>query len=164
MSDPLDTLRLPTVPIAPRPEFAAMLRARLQGRADPPTAPPPTVRYFVDDLDTAVNFYCEVLGFEPELRASPTFAMLYLGELRLLLSVPGDPHKLPDGTIPQPGGWNRISLRVTDLPGIVAALHRQGARLRTEIVSGPAVDTVLLQDPAGNLVELFQPRAGYHER
>ncbi len=164
MSDPLDVLRLPTIPIAPRREFAAALRARVQGQAGPQSDPPPTVRYFVEDLDAAVEFYCQLLGFEPELRPSPTFAMLYLGELRLLLSVPGEPHKLPDGTVPEPGGWNRISLRVPDLASTVVALRRRGALFRTGIVSGPAVDTVLLQDPAGNLVELFQPRTGYHER
>lgn len=164
MSDPLDVLRLATVPIAPRRAFAAALRARIQGQAASPSDPPPTVRYFVDDLDAAVDFYCRLLGFESELLASPTFAMLYMGELRLLLSVPGEPHKLSDGTEPEPGGWNRISLRVPDLASAVVALRRRGARFRTEIVSGPAVDTVLLQDPAGNLVELFEPRTGYHER
>jgi catechol 2,3-dioxygenase-like lactoylglutathione lyase family enzyme len=164
VSDPLDILRLPTVPIAPRPEFAAALRDRIQGHAGPPPGPPPTVRYFVDDLDAAVDFYCGLLGFEAELRASPTFAMLYLGDLRLLLSVPGEPHKMPDGTLPEPGGWNRISLRVPDLASTVAALRRGGAQFRNEIVAGPAVDSILLKDPAGNLVELFEPRSGYHER
>jgi catechol 2,3-dioxygenase-like lactoylglutathione lyase family enzyme len=90
--------------------------------------------------------------------------MLYLGDLRLLLSVPGEPHVMPDGTLPQPGGWNRISLRVPDLPGTVAALRSRGARFRNEIGGGPAVDTILLEDPSGNLVELFEPRTGYHER
>jgi catechol 2,3-dioxygenase-like lactoylglutathione lyase family enzyme len=164
VSDPLDILRLATVPIAPWPEFAAALGARIQGQAGPPSDPPPTVRYFVDDLDAAVDFYCRLLGFETELRPSSTFAMLYLGHLRLLLSVPGEPHKMPDGTLPEPGGWNRISLRVPDLAGTVAALRRSGARFRNEIVARPAVETILLQDPAGNLVELFQPRTGYHER
>jgi len=162
--DPLDILRLPTIPIAPRAEFAAALRAGIEGQPGPASDPPPTVRYFVDDLEAAVDFYCRLLGFEAELRPSSTFAMLYLGDLRLLLSVPGEPHKMPDGSLPEPGGWNRISVRVPDLPGTVASLRRRGARFRNEIVAAPTVDTILLQDPAGNLVELFQPRAGYHER
>jgi catechol 2,3-dioxygenase-like lactoylglutathione lyase family enzyme len=123
-----------------------------------------TVRYFVDDLDAAVSFYRELLEFEEELRPSPVFAMLYRGDLRLLLSVPGGAHVLPDGSLPGPGGHNRISLRVDDLAAAVQALGRKGARFRTEIVTGPTVDTVLLEDPAGNPVELFQPRSGYHER
>ena len=164
MSDPLDIMRLPTVPIAPRPEFASALRARIQGQASSPSDPPPTVRYFVYDVDAAVDFYCGLLGFEAEMRPSPSFAMLYLGDLRLLLSVPGEPHRMPDGTLPEPGGWNRISLRVSDLASTVASLRRGGAQFRNEIVAGSAVDTILLEDPAGNLVELFQPRAGYHER
>jgi catechol 2,3-dioxygenase-like lactoylglutathione lyase family enzyme len=164
VSEPLDILRLPIVPIAPRPEFAIALRAEIQGEPGSPSDPPPTVRYFVDDLDAAVDFYCGLLGFEAEMRPSASFAMLYLGDLRLLLSVPGEPHKMPDGALPEPGGWNRISLRVPDLVGTVAALRQGGARFRNEIVAGPTVDTILLQDPAGNLVELFQPRAGYHER
>jgi catechol 2,3-dioxygenase-like lactoylglutathione lyase family enzyme len=164
VSDPLDILRLPNIPIAPRPEFAAKLRARIEGQADASSESPPTVRYFVDDLEAAVDFYCRLLGFEAELRPAPTFAMLYRGELRLLLSVPGEPHVMPDGALPKPGGWNRISLRVNNLPSAVGALRSQGARFRNEIVPGPAVDTILLQDPAGNLVELFEPRAGYHQR
>jgi catechol 2,3-dioxygenase-like lactoylglutathione lyase family enzyme len=176
MSDPLERLRMPIVPIEPRPEFAADLLRRIEGSepgaASPPHGPeqaaPPrdtaTVRYFVDDLDDAVAFYRDLLGFEEELRPSPVFAMLYRGDLRLLLSVPGEPHVLPDGTVPRPGGHNRISLRVDDLPATVAALRRRGVRLRTEVVTGVAVDTALLEDPAGNPVELFEPRAGYHER
>lgn len=164
MSDQLDMLRLPIVPIAPRPEFAARLLARLQGREGPALGPPPTVRYFVEDVNAAVEFYCGLLGFEAELRPSATFAMLYLGDLRLLLSVPGEPHVMPDGTLPQPGGWNRISVRVADLAETVAGLRQRGAKFRNEIAAGPAVDTILLEDPSGNLVELFQPRAGYHER
>jgi catechol 2,3-dioxygenase-like lactoylglutathione lyase family enzyme len=164
VSDPLDILRLPAIPIAPRSEFGAELGARIRGQQDPLSKPPPTVRYFVDDLEAAVDFYCRLLGFEAELRPSPTFAMLYRGELRLLLSLPVGTHVMPDGTVPQPGGWNRISLRVSNLADTVAALRSQGARFRNEIVSGPAVDIALVQDPAGNLVELFQARAGYHER
>jgi len=165
MIDPLEDLRLPIVPIEPRPEFAkALLRRISQGEEEPRVAGAPTVRYFVTDLDAAVDFYCGALGFEVELRPSPVFAMLYRGELRLLLTVPGEPHAMPDGTWPAPGGWNRISLRVADLRGSVAALRARGVRLRTKIVTGPAVEQILLEDPSGNPVELFEPRAGYHER
>jgi len=164
MSDPLELLRLPVVPIEPRTEFAEALLRRLQGTEHPGARDTATVRYFVDDLDAAVTFYCDALGFDVELRPSPTFAMLYRGDLRLLLTVPGEPHALPDGTLPEPGGHNRISLRVDDLAARVSALRRAGALVRREITAGVAVDTVLLQDPAGNPVELFAPRAGYHER
>jgi catechol 2,3-dioxygenase-like lactoylglutathione lyase family enzyme len=164
VSDPLDRLRLPIVPIQPRPEFAAALRRRLEGGGAAPARDTATVRYFVDDVSAAVAFYRDLLGFEEELRPSPAFAMLYRGDLRLLLSLPGEPHALPDGTLPVPGGHNRISLRVDDLSATVEALRGGGGRFRTGIVSGVTVDTVLLQDPAGNPVELFQPRSGYHER
>ena len=163
MTDPFERLRLPIVPVDPRAEFAASLLARMGG-AGAPVRDTATVRYFVDDLEAAVVFYRDLLGFEVHLRPAPTFAMLYRGDLRLLLSVPGEPHALPDGTLPSPGGHNRISLRVDDLAATVQALRRRGARLRREIVPGTTVDTALLQDPAGNPVELFQPRSGYHER
>jgi catechol 2,3-dioxygenase-like lactoylglutathione lyase family enzyme len=162
--DPLDALRLPIVPIDPRPEFGAMLLRRLEAGEEPSIRRAATVRYFVDDLDAAVSFYCDHLDFEEELRPSPVFAMLYRGDLRLLLSVPGEPHALPDGTLPEPGGWNRISLQVADLDATVNALRGRGARFRNEVASGVAVRQVLLEDPSGNLVELFEPLAGYHER
>jgi catechol 2,3-dioxygenase-like lactoylglutathione lyase family enzyme len=164
VSDPLERLRMPIVPIEPRPEFAAALLRRIAGGEGPRARDTATVRYFVDDLDAAVAFYRDLLGFEEELRAGAVFAMLYRGDLRLLLSVPGEPHMLPDGTLPQPGGHNRISLRVDDLSGTVKTLRRRGGRFQTGIVSGVSVNTVLLQDPAGNPIELFEPRAGYHER
>jgi catechol 2,3-dioxygenase-like lactoylglutathione lyase family enzyme len=123
------------------------------------------VRYFVDDMDRAVAFYCRSLGFEEELRPAPAFAMLYRGDLRLLLSLPTEPHALADGTLPAPGGFNRMSLRVGDLASTVDALRGQGATFATPITAGPTVNTVLVRDPAGNLVELFEPRGeGYHER
>ena len=164
MSDPLERLRMPIVPIEPRPEFAEALLRRIRGTQVSAARDTATVRYFVDDIDVAVAFYRELLGFEEQLRPSPVFAMLYRGDLRLLLSVPGEPHLLPDGTLPRPGGHNRIALRVDDLAAAVEQLRRQGARLSTGVVTGVAVDTILLQDPAGNPVELFQPRRGYHER
>ncbi len=162
--DPFDALRLPIVPIDPRPEFGAALLRRIQGRAATGARQTATVRYFVADLDLAVEFYCHQLDFEEELRPSPTFAMLYRGDLRLLLSVPGGSHTLPDGTVPEPGGWNRISLQVANLAAAVETLREAGARFRTDIVKGVAVQNALVEDPSGNLVELFEPLAGYHER
>jgi catechol 2,3-dioxygenase-like lactoylglutathione lyase family enzyme len=162
--DPFDALRLPIVPIDPRPEFVAALLRRIQGRAATGARRTATIRYFVADLDRAVEFYCHQLDFEEELRPSATFAMLYRGDLRLLLSVPGRSHALPDGTVPEPGGWNRISLQVADLAATVEALRAAGARFRTDIVKGAAVQNALVEDPSGNLVELFEPLAGYHER
>jgi catechol 2,3-dioxygenase-like lactoylglutathione lyase family enzyme len=170
MPDPLDALRLPVVPVEPRPAFAAALLRRIKGTGEPaPTGPggAATVRYFVTDLEAAVVFYRDLLGFEVELRPSPAFAMLYRGDLRLLLSVPGHAgggDVLPDGSVPAPGGWNRIALLVPDLAAAVDELRRKGARLRTGIISGITVRQILLHDPAGNLVELFEPGAGYHER
>jgi catechol 2,3-dioxygenase-like lactoylglutathione lyase family enzyme len=167
--DPLDALRLPIVPVEPRREFAEALLRRLEGRPEPAEGrtPTATVRYFVDDLRTAVAFYCLNLGFHEELASSPAFAMLYRGDLRLLLSVPGGPtgsHSLPDGSVPVPGGWNRISLRVTDLAATVEALRARGVRFRNQITTGVGARLILLEDPSGNPVELFEATAGYHER
>ncbi len=171
-ADPLDALRLPVVPVDPRPEFAAALLRRIaaavMGRPGP--APPrgdPTVRYFVGDLDAAVAFYCQRLGFEEELRSPPAFAMLYGGGLRLLLSVPGLPgagRPLPDGTVPEAGGSNRISLQVPGLAAAVQRLREAGVRIRADVSPGVAVSQALIEDPSGNLVELYEPAAGYHER
>jgi catechol 2,3-dioxygenase-like lactoylglutathione lyase family enzyme len=165
-SDPLEGLRIAIVPIEPRPQFADALLRRMQDSEEPIAAPSatPTVRYFVTDLDTSVPFYSQLLDFKVELRPSPTFAMLYRGDLRLLLSVPGSGHTLPDGTLPESGGWNRMALEVQDLPAVVDVLRQQNARFRTEIVIGVGVRQVLLEDPSGNLVELYEPMAGYHER
>jgi catechol 2,3-dioxygenase-like lactoylglutathione lyase family enzyme len=162
MPDPLEALRLPLIPVEPRPEFTASLLRRLSGEQVP--ARGATVRYFVADLDAAVAFYRDDLGFDEELRPAPTFAMLYRGDLRLLLSVPGAAHALPDGTLPDPGGWNRIVLQVPDLAAAVDALHARGVRFRHEIVTSVGVRQTLLEDPSGNPVELFEPIAGYHER
>ncbi len=126
-----------------------------------------TVRYFVDDLDNAVDFYRDLLGFEEELRPSPAFAMLYRGDLRLLLSVPGGGGggaPLADGTRPEPGGWNRFALEVPDLDATVKDLRSNGAGFRNDIVTGVGVKQILLEDPDGNPIELFQPLTGYHER
>jgi catechol 2,3-dioxygenase-like lactoylglutathione lyase family enzyme len=170
--DPLDALRLPIVPVDPRPEFAAALLRRITPRPGPHGEPPgrqlaATVRYFVSDLDTAVGFYCRHLGFEEELRTPPGFAMLYRGDLRLLLSVPGTPgagRAMPDGSLPEPGGWNRIALGVTDIGAAVGALRGSGVPLRTGVVTGVGVRQAVVADPSGNLIELFEPVSGYHER
>ena len=165
-SDPLEGLRLAIVPIEPRPEFSDALLRRMRQSEQPIAAPgaTPTVRYFVTDLDRSVAFYSQLLDFEVELRPSPSFAMLYRGNLRLLLSIPGAGHMLPDGTLPEPGGWNRMALQVQDLPAAVQALREQKTRFRTDIVISVGVRQVLLEDPSGNLVELFEPMSGYHER
>ncbi|SRR5581483_11818336 len=127
-----------------------------------------SVRYFVRDMDAAVDFYCRLLGFEEELRPSPDFAMLYRGSLRLLLSVPGAAggggSAMPDGAVPEPGGWNRFTLEVPDLAAEVGRLRQGGASFRNDIVTGVGVKQILVQDPDGNLVELFERLAAYHER
>jgi catechol 2,3-dioxygenase-like lactoylglutathione lyase family enzyme len=159
MPDPLDALRLPIVPVDPRPEFADALERRIAGAAEAAVRPAATVRYFVHDLDLAVAFYRQHLDFDEEVLAPPTFAMLSRGDLRLMLSVPGGParsHVLPDGTVPEPGGWNRISLPVTDLEARVEVLRRGGVTFRTGVVAGIGVRLALLQDPSGNPIELFE--------
>jgi catechol 2,3-dioxygenase-like lactoylglutathione lyase family enzyme len=168
-ADPLDALRLPIVPIEPRADFAAALLRRLQAAGLPAArrTSPPTIRYFVRDLDAAVDFYCRLLGFEEELRPNPAFAMLYRDDLRLLLSVPGTHaggHALPDGTLPLPGGFNRILLQVDDLDATLEALQQAGAQFLDDRPRGVAVRQVVLEDPSGNPIELFEPASGYHER
>ena len=120
-----------------------------------------SVRYIVDDVDTAISFYCDELGFEEVMHPAPTFAMLSRGDLRLVLSVPGGGpgggQAMPDGTVPKPGGWNRFALEVTDLDEMVGRLRNNGAHFRNDIVSGVGGRQILLEDPSGNLVELFEP-------
>ena len=166
-ADPLDALRLPIVPIEPRPEFAEALLRRMQSvdQTEPRTTP--TIRYFVKDMDATVDFYRQHLGFVLELGPTPVFAMLYRADLRLLLSVPGTHpggHALADGTLPTPGGWNRILIQVADLDSTVESLRRAGVHFRDDQPSGVAVRQVLLEDPSGNPIELFEPARGYHER
>jgi catechol 2,3-dioxygenase-like lactoylglutathione lyase family enzyme len=162
-ADPLDVMRLPIVGVEPRPQFEASLLRRLKREQGGPAGRGATVRYFVDDIESAIHFYCQQLDFEAELSRPPAFAMLYRGDLRLLLSAPGA-HVLSDGSRPEPGGWNRISLQVPDLDAAVAELRSQGVALRSDIVSGVGVNQILVQDPAGNLIELFETVSGYHER
>jgi catechol 2,3-dioxygenase-like lactoylglutathione lyase family enzyme len=120
-----------------------------------------SVRYIVNDVDEAIDFYCRLLGFKEVMHPAPTFAMLARGDLRLVLSAPGGGpgggQAMPDGTVPSPGGWNRFSLEVADLEGLVAQLAAQGAHFRNEIVTGVGGKQILVDDPSGNPVELFEP-------
>jgi catechol 2,3-dioxygenase-like lactoylglutathione lyase family enzyme len=117
------------------------------------------VRYMVDDVEEAIGFYTKFLGFDILTNAAPAFADVKRGNLRLLLAGPkssaGRP--MPDGEKPSPGGWNRIHFIVDDLEAEVASLREAGARFRNDIIEGPGGKQVLLQDPSGNMVELFQP-------
>jgi len=118
------------------------------------------VRYIVADVDAAIAFYTELLDFQLELHPAPGFAQLSRGALRLLLNRPGAGgagQAMPDGQVPAPGGWNRIQLEVEDLRDTVARLEAAGARFRNAIVIGNGGQQILLEDPSGNLVELFQP-------
>ena len=120
-----------------------------------------SVRYIVHDVDPAIDFYCGPLGFEEVMHPAPTFAMLSRGDLRLVLSAPGGPggggQAMPDGTMPEPGGWNRFMIEVDDIEATVEELRRAGARFRNEIVIGQAGKQILVEDPSGNPVELFEP-------
>jgi catechol 2,3-dioxygenase-like lactoylglutathione lyase family enzyme len=163
-TDPLEVLRMPILPVDPRPEFAAALLREVEGQIQPVAHPVPTVRYFVRDVALAVEFYKRYLGFEVEFGPTPAFAMLYLGDLRLLLNLPVGAHVLPNGTAPEPGGWNRILLQVPDLPAAVEALRSQGLHFLNDIVSSTGTRQILLEDPSGNPIELFEAMEGYHER
>ena len=120
-----------------------------------------SVRYIVNDVDAAIAFYCEHLGFTEVMHPAPTFAMLERGDLRLVLSAPsgqgGGGQAMPDGTMPEPGGWNRFSLEVADLAALVETLRAAGAHFRNDIVDGVGGKQILLDDPSGNPVELFEP-------
>ena len=119
-----------------------------------------SVRYIVDDVDAAIAFYCQALSFKEEMHPAPTFAMLSRGDLRLVLSAPsgagGGGQAMPDGTLPAPGGWNRFMLEAPDL-----AAHREaskaGAHFRNDIVTGVGGKQILIEDPSGNPIELFEP-------
>lgn len=117
------------------------------------------VRYMVDDVDKAIAFYTEMLGFESSMSAAPAFADVRRGNLRLLLSGPKSSAGRPmdDGRQPGPGGWNRIHFIVDDIEAEVARLRDAGATFRNAIVTGPGGQQILLEDPSGNIVELFQP-------
>ena len=117
-----------------------------------------SVRYMVDDVEAAVAFYTKVLDFEAQTNFPPVFADVTRGNLRLLLSGPTSSagQAMPDGAQPGPGGWNRIHLIVDDIESEVARLRDAGAPFRNDIVEGPAGKQILLQDPSGNVVELFE--------
>ena len=123
--------------------------------------PSVSVRYIVDDIDAAIDFYCSHLGFDEVMHPAPTFAMLARGELRFVLSAPGDGagggQAMPDGESPAPGGWNRIQLEVSDLEATVESLRAAGAHFRNEIVEGVGGRQILVEDPSGNPIELFEP-------
>jgi catechol 2,3-dioxygenase-like lactoylglutathione lyase family enzyme len=122
------------------------------------------VRYIVNDVDAAIAFYCGQLGFQEVMHPAPIFAMLSRGDLRLVLSAPGGPNSpgggsqaMPDGRRPEPGGWNRFAIEVSDLESMVARLRGAGAHFRNDIVAGMGGKQILLDDPSGNPIELFEP-------
>lgn len=118
------------------------------------------VRYIVNDVDESVHFYINKLGFGVDIHVRGAFASLKLGNLRLFLNRPGAGgagQAMPDGTIPAPGGWNRFQLEVGDIASAVEQLKDQGAKFRNEIVTGVGGKQVLLEDPSGNFIEIFEP-------
>jgi catechol 2,3-dioxygenase-like lactoylglutathione lyase family enzyme len=121
------------------------------------------VRYIVDDVDRAIGFYSELLGFEVVMHPAPPFAMLARADLRLLLSAPsgqgGGGQILPGDRRPEPGGWNRFQLEVADLDAEVERLRAAGVTFRSDVIRGIGGDQVLVEDPSGNPVELFAPKA-----
>lgn len=120
-----------------------------------------SVRYIVYDVASAIAFYCDELGFTVVMHPAPAFAMLERGDLRLVLSAPGGGpgggQAMPDGTLPVPGGWNRFVLEVDDLEAAVERLRANDHRFRNEIVVGVGGKQILLEDPSGNPIELFEP-------
>ena len=120
------------------------------------------VRYIVNDVDAAIAFYCQLLGFTEVMHPDPNFAMLTRGDLRLVLSAPGGQtlgggSALADGRKPEPGGWNRFAIEVADLEETVAHLRAAGAHFRSEIIQGVGGNQALVEDPSGNPIELFHP-------
>ena len=119
------------------------------------------VRYIVEDVDAAIAFYCQLLGFAVVMHPAPAFAMLSRGDLRLVLSAPnpsaGGGQAMPDGTKQEPGGWNRFAIEVNDLSAMVETLRQAQVRFRNEIVTGVGGKQIIIDDPSGNPVELFEP-------
>ena len=155
----LDTLGQPPAPTPDSPAGAPRVGRQTEGEASMTTV---SVRYIVDDVAAAVPFYTQHLGFSVILNPGPGFAMLSRGPLRLLLNAPGAGgagQAMPDGSRPAPGGWNRIQLEVQDLASEVEKLRQAGARFRNDIVTGQGGKQILLEDPAGNAIELFEPAA-----
>src|SRR6266508_6067131 len=120
-----------------------------------------SVRYIVDDIDKAIQFYVERLGFAVTMHPGPGFALVSRGDLRLLLNTPGGGggagQAMPDGQFPAPGGWSRFQIEVDDLANMVETLKKSGAHFRNDIVIGNGGKQILLDDPSGNCVELFEP-------
>src|SRR5215467_7557061 len=123
-----------------------------------------SVRYIVNDVDAAIAFYTSLLDFRLVMHPAPAFAMLSRGDLRLVLSAtgggPGGGQAMPDGRVPEPGGWNRFSIEVPDLAATVQDLRASGATFRNEIVTGVGGKQILVEDPSGKPVELFKPTIG----
>ena len=123
-----------------------------------------SVRYLVQDVDQAVKFYVDQLGFEVVFDAAPNFVMVSRGPLRLMLNVVGGSggasQPMPDGRVPEPGGWSRFQLIVENLESEVERLRSNGAGFRNDIVKGIGGDQILLEDPSGNAIELFEPSTG----
>jgi len=119
------------------------------------------IRYIVHNLDAAIAFYCQHLGFHEDMHPSPFFAMLSRGNLRLVLSKPGGGPgggaAMPGGRLPEPGGWNRFGVEVSDIGATVDSLRKAGVRFRNDIVTGVGGKQILAEDPSGNPVELFEP-------
>lgn len=120
------------------------------------------VRYIVRDVDAAIQFYTTQLGFRLEMHPAPAFAMLSRGDLRLVLSAPnpagGGGQPMPDGTMQAPGGWNRFAIQVENLAATVEQLRAAGARFRNDIVTGVGGKQIIVDDPSGNPIELFEPK------
>jgi len=119
------------------------------------------VRYYVKDVDAAIAFYCQHFGFHEDLHPNASFAMLSRGDLRLVLSRPGGGpgggQAMPDGTLPEPGGWNRFAVEVSDLSAKVEELRQAGVGFRNDIVNGVGGRQIVVDDPSGNPVEIFEP-------
>ncbi len=119
------------------------------------------VRYIVTNVDAAIAFYCQHLGFHLDMHPAPAFAMLSRGDLRRVLSAPhpagGGGQPMPDGRNQEPGGWNRFAIEVSDLASVVESLRNAGAHFRNEIVTGVGGKQIILDDPSGNPIELFEP-------
>lgn len=119
------------------------------------------VRYIVDDVDAAIAFYTQQLGFHEDMHPAPSFAMLSRGDLRLVLTKPGGGpgggQAMSDGTLPQPGGWNRFAIEVSNLEQRVDTLRKAGAKFRSDIIVGVGGKQAIVEDPSGNPIELFEP-------